>query len=151
MKKRTTDKTKKEESQRGQSMVELAITLVILLMLLLGIFDFGYGFLYYITIKDAAEEGAIYGSLYPSTSCNTQLTSRVRNSSSSPAINISNPANTQVTITRTGTTSGSNITVRVDHQYHIITPFIASIIGNANLNLRAQITNTILTSSTACP
>jgi len=137
--------------QKGQSMVELAITFVILLMLLLGTFDFGYGFLYYITIKDAAEEGAIYGSLYPSTSCNTQVTSRVRNSSSAPIINISNPTTTQVTITRTGTTSGNTITVRVDHQYHIITPFVATMIGNANLNLRATVSNTILTSATNCP
>lgn len=130
--------------------MELAITIVILLVLLLGTFDFGYGFLYYITIKDAAEEGAIYGSIYPSASCNDQLTARVRQSSSSPVINISDPATTQVVITRTGTTSGNLITVQVDHQYAVLTPFISNIIGSPTINLRATITNTILTNTTVC-
>ena len=137
-------------SQKGQSLVELSITMVILLVLLLSIFEFGYAFLYYITIKDAAQEGAIYGSLYPSAACNTTLVSRVRNSSSSPAINITDTTVTPVTVTRTGTTSGYTITVNVTHHYHVITPLIRTILNDSTIDLHASITNTILTSETTC-
>ena len=137
-------------TQKGQSLVEVAITMVILLMLLLTTFEFGYAFLYYITIKDAAEEGAIYGSLYPSASCNTNLTSRVHNSSSSPVINISDPNITTVAISRTGTTPGSTITVTVTHRYNIITPLVQTVLGQTTMELHASITNTILTNATTC-
>ena len=137
-------------TQKGQSLVEVAITMVILLVLLLSTFEFGYAFLYYITIKDAAEEGAIYGSLFPSASCNTTLTSRVHNSSSSPVINISDPAITTVAISRTGTTPGSTITVTVTHQYNIITPLVQTVLGRTTMELHASITNTILTNTTTC-
>jgi Flp pilus assembly protein TadG len=49
--------------ERGQAMVELATMLVILLTLLAGIVDFGRAFFTYITLRDAAQEGASYGSV----------------------------------------------------------------------------------------
>ena len=140
----------KRISQKGQSLVELAITMTILVLLLLSTFEFGYAFLYYITIRDAAQEGAIYGSLYPSASCNANITSRVRHSSSSPAIDISNPTVTVVAITRTGTTSGYKITVTVTHHYNIITPLVRTMLGRTTIDLHASITDTILTDATTC-
>ena len=137
-------------SQRGQSLVEVAITMVIMLVLLLSTFEFGYAFLYYITIKDAAEEGAIYGSLHPSSSCNTTLTSWVHNSSFSPVINISDPSITTVAISRTGTTPGNTITVTVTHRYSIITPLVSTVLGRNDIDLHASVTNTILTNVTTC-
>lgn len=139
-----------KHSQKGQSLVEVAITMVIMLVLLLTTFEFGYAFLYYITIKDAAEEGAIYGSLHPSASCNSTLTSWVHNSSFSPALNINDPNITTVAISRTGVTPGDSITVTVTHQYSIITPLVSSVLGQNEIALHASVTNTILTDITTC-
>lgn len=50
--------------ERGQALVELAMLLPILLIILLGIIDFGRVFYAYVTITNAAREGARYGSLH---------------------------------------------------------------------------------------
>jgi hypothetical protein len=51
--------------ERGQSMVELALSITILMMLLAGTIDFGRAFFTWLTLRDAAQEGASYGSIYP--------------------------------------------------------------------------------------
>lgn len=48
----------------GQAVVELALTLSILLMILLGALDLGRAFFSYITIINAAREGARVGAVY---------------------------------------------------------------------------------------
>lgn len=45
-------------SERSQSMVEFALIAPVLVLLLFGIFDFGRGLYYYITLQQAANEGA---------------------------------------------------------------------------------------------
>ena len=56
---------KKHSEESGQSLIELAISLVILLILLSGIVDLGRVSFYYIAMRDAAQEGATFGSIYP--------------------------------------------------------------------------------------
>jgi hypothetical protein len=50
---------------RGQSLVELAISLTVMLLLLAGAVTFGMALFSYVAIRDAAQEGALYGSMYP--------------------------------------------------------------------------------------
>ena len=52
-------------AEKGQSLVELALTSLIILTLLAGAGDFGMAFFSYVAIRDAAQEGALYGSIYP--------------------------------------------------------------------------------------
>lgn len=56
---------KTNESENGQSMLELAVSIVVLLILLAGIVDLGRVAFYYIAMRDAAQEGASYGSIFP--------------------------------------------------------------------------------------
>src|SRR5512145_1107638 len=56
---------KKIRSAKGQSLVELAISLVVLLFLLAGIVEFGLAFFQFVQLRDAAQEGALYGSTKP--------------------------------------------------------------------------------------
>ncbi len=51
--------------QRGQSLVELAISLTVMLLLLAGAVTFGMALFSYVAIRDAAQEGALYGSFNP--------------------------------------------------------------------------------------
>ena len=52
-------------SERGQSLVELALVLPLLILLLAGIADLGRAFFSYIEITNAAQEGARAGSRLP--------------------------------------------------------------------------------------
>ena len=52
-------------SERGQSMVEMALTMTILLVILSGVLDLGRGFFSFIAIQNAAAEGALYASINP--------------------------------------------------------------------------------------
>ena len=52
-------------SERGQSLVELALVLPLLILLLAGMADLGRAFFSYIEITNAAQEGARAGSRLP--------------------------------------------------------------------------------------
>jgi hypothetical protein len=52
-------------SQRGQSMVEMALTMTIIMIILSAVIDLGRGFFTYIAIYNAAAEGALYAAINP--------------------------------------------------------------------------------------
>ncbi len=52
-------------TERGQSLVELAVAVVILLLLLAGAVDLGRMMFTYLSMRDAAQEGAAYASINP--------------------------------------------------------------------------------------
>ncbi len=51
--------------ERAQSLVELAVALPVLVLILLGTVDFGMAIFSYAVLRDAAQEGALYGSFNP--------------------------------------------------------------------------------------
>src|SRR3990172_7126738 len=53
-------------SEKGQSLIELAIMGTVILVLLAGVVDLGRMMYEYLTMRDAAQEGAGYGAVYPS-------------------------------------------------------------------------------------
>ena len=62
-----------KKQQRGQSLVELAISLMVILMLLMGAIDFGIALFAYVSMRDAAQEGAVYGSIEPADELVSQI------------------------------------------------------------------------------
>lgn len=141
---------KNKKSERGQSLVELSISILVLLFLLAGAVEFGMAFFEFVQLRDAAQEGALYGSLNP-----TKLTgsdsvdTRVRAASSSP-INLSDTTKVTVTSTITGSAcEGNSIEVKVSYNHKIFMPFIPQILGSSTIPLNASVTDTIL--SPVCP
>ena len=135
-------------SERGQSLVELAISIVILVYLLAGAVEFGLAFFQFVQLRDAAQEGALYGSMNPLDSYNIDL--RVRNASTSP-VNLLDPSVivTQTIIGSPCEGNGIQVTVRYDHQ--VFMPFMSQFIGNT-VPLIATVTDTILQSpKPPCP
>lgn len=55
-----------QQREKGQSLVELAMVLVFVLILLAGVVDLGRMMYEYLTMRDAAQEGAAYGVVFPS-------------------------------------------------------------------------------------
>ena len=139
----------KPGKEKGQSLVELALTATFMLFLLLGLIDTGFGFLYWISIRDAAEEGATYGSLHPGTGCQATLRNWVRDASTSPLLRIDNLPDDQIIITRTGTSPGNTITVKVIYNYNILSPFPPFLPPTIPISTSATLT--ILKKDTTCP
>lgn len=146
-----------QTGERGQSLVELAVSLVILFILLAGVVDFGRAFFSYLSLRDAAQEGAVYGSICPTNTA--KILARVRGASNTP-VDLSDTSHVQVDcafviggseVACSGTPMpGNGIKVRVTYDNFPITmPFLGGIIGTQTLTLRAEATDTIL--RTSCP
>jgi hypothetical protein len=140
MKRATMKKTKNE---RGQSLVELSISLVLLLVLLSGAVEFGMAFFQFVQLRDAVQEGALYGSMDPTNS--TAIIARVRGASNSP-INLTTltPSISYPGSTHTLPCEGEGIKVELTYQHHIFMPFLPQILGNTDIPLHASVTDTIL-------
>jgi Flp pilus assembly protein TadG len=143
-------------SERGQSLVELAITLPILILLLLGTLDFGMAIFSYSMLRDAAQEGAFYGSFNPSNIA--EIENRARNISprsedeifSSP-VQLRNTDLIKVSVRALGNYCqgaenglANSIQVRVSYKYPLLMPFIGRLIGSNTIPLTGSATNVIL-------
>lgn len=58
--------TQSKRKEIGQSMIELALTITVLMVLLSGTVDLGHAFFTWLSLRDAAQEGAVFGSYKPS-------------------------------------------------------------------------------------
>ena len=58
-------KFSKNNKESGKSMVELAVSFVVLMILLAGVVDLGRMAFYYIAMRDSAQEGASYAAIFP--------------------------------------------------------------------------------------
>lgn len=128
--------------EHGQSMVELALTITILMALLAGTVDFGRAFFTWLALRDAAQEGASYGAIYPSRV--DLIKERVWDNLEQ----VSNNPRTQVKVT-VGYIDhpclGNTILVSVDYQNFPITmPFLGTIIGKQTLDIHATVNDSIL-------
>lgn len=151
----------KTKIEHGQSLVELAISFTFLIFLVCGVLDLGMMYYTYLSLRDTAQEGAIFASYnpipdyqsanHPTSTDNIYL--RIKDSSGYP-INSSSIVPGNITITCSNgacdpnfTTScqGQKITVGVNYDYHFLTPVISWIAGST-YTLNATVTETILES-----
>ena len=137
-----------QPSEKGQSLVELAVSLLILLVILAGVVEIGKLLFQYIAMRDAAQEGAVYASIYP-TACN-QTIERVRKS-----LYNADPTQVDVTVLVNGVAcvnasaadacANKTVKVTVDQpNYEITMPFMGAILGGQTINVSASTTSTIL-------
>jgi len=146
-----------KNKERGQSLVELAISITILIYLLSGAIEFGIAFFQFVQLRDAAQEGALYGSINPSDYAGIET--RARSASNTP-IDLdpaaTNPARVRILIddivvrangADTGATvspcEGHALKVAMAFDHQVFMPFIEKIIGDPR-TLTASVTDTIL-------
>jgi Flp pilus assembly protein TadG len=154
------------KSARGQSLVELAISLVILLYLLSGAVEFGILFFQYVQLRDAAQEGALYASIHPGDL--EKIETRARASSGTSPIDLSavagkatveifiddvlvrsNGVNTAAAATAHDC-EGYPVRVEVSYTHHIFMPFMPKLIAREDITLVGSVTDTILTPPPPC-
>jgi hypothetical protein len=135
-----------QKSEKGQSLIELAISLVILLILLAGIVDLGRVSFYYIAMRDAAQEGATYGTVYPN-HC-FAIEDRVRAGvvdDSTVNVSISVNGENCLSAVSTDACEGKVIAVTVsDPDFPITMPLLGSFLGSQTISLETTIEDTIL-------
>lgn len=142
--------------KKGQSLVEFAISLTVMLILLAGTVDFGIGLFHYIAMREAAQEGALYGSIAPppyagNFNCPNrniaEICARVVNSSGGSGI-IKKIYDAGMAITVAvpdGACEGKGITVTLLYEYPITMPFMSAVLGSNHIRLQASVTDVILT------
>ena len=130
-------------STRGQSFAELGVFLMVLMILLAGLLDLGRAFFTYIALRDAAQEGALYGSTNPTAL--SSIESRVRATSNTP-VDLANTTDIQVRVTVIGPPClGNSIQVDVEYAtFPLAMPFLGTILGRQTIPIRATVTDTIL-------
>ena len=144
------------QNKRGQSLIELAVSLPVIILILLGTIDSGMAIFSYSILRDAAQEGALYGSFNPGNK--TEIENRARNISprgedevfSSP-VNLRNTTLVKVDIKASGgfcqgikNGAENNIKVSVSYKYPLLMPFAGEIIGSNTISLTGTATNVIL-------
>lgn len=156
---------------QGQSLVELSISLMVMLLLLVGAVDFGMAFFSYVAMRDAAQEGALFGSFNSYVDSDLSggfdygepinvagVRTRVRESSSTPVdfsdttlipdayitveATTGNACEGSTTISGVPTPNGVRVTVEYD--YPLMTPLMGAVIGSQSIHLTAIVTDTIL-------
>ncbi len=139
-------KTLNSETERGQSLMELGLSLMFLLVLLSGVVDLGRAFFTYMAMRDAAQEGALYGSIHPDQP--EEIKNHVLNSSNMMGNLI---ARENVTIEVIGSPcTGNAIRVQLVHNdFPLTMPFIGTFLGRQTITISASVTDTIL--SPSCP
>ena len=162
-----------DKTERAQSLVEMAISLIVILTLLAGAVDLGIALFSYVALRDAAQEGALYASVSGSDGTNlncTAIEDRVRSTSSNPVAFIlpdgSNNPRVNINIcsisadtdpdykcpnhcnTDTPPCEGSEdlamVRVEVHYDYPLSMPIIPGILGTDKIPLSASVTDAIL-------
>ena len=148
------------KNEKGQSFVELALSMIFLITLLSVVIDLGWAFFTLIALRDAAQEAASVGAICPTLgadAANSPIRARLRDAATSP-IDMRKLQDSQIVVqvldadTGTAISSGfevgDSIMVTITYTHDIMVPMIGAFIGSQTYDLKATSVDTIL--STTC-
>ncbi len=125
---------------RAQSLVELAISLMVIVLLLSGVIEFGIAFFQFVQMQDAAQEGALYGSINPTDEAG--IRTRILAVVNEP-FDLGLTAGNIAISDNGGRCGGYALTVTITYDHIVTMPLISTITGST-IPLRAVVTDTIL-------
>lgn len=148
-----------KRQEQGQSMVEMGVSLVLLLTLLAGAVDFGRIFFTYLSMRDAAQEGASYGvvagvlvkekTIAAASYC-TEIISRSQQAMQGiPAVVTVTvngaPCNAGIAMAPVNISAGKEIVVTVTfNNYPLTMPFIGAVLGRQDIDLSTTIRGSLI-------
>ncbi|HET92049.1 MAG TPA: pilus assembly protein [Chloroflexi bacterium] len=130
----------RQEKEKGQSLVEMALVLPIMLIILAGVLEVGRLYYVYVAVSDAAGEGANYAAVFPDPAHRTELTQRVQEASG--GLVVIDPSLIQVDCPNVA--SGNPVTVTVGYTFTVAAPFAHIFIPDGEIILNATATGAIL-------
>lgn len=138
------------KNEKGQSFVELGLSMIFLLILLSALIDLGWAFFTVIALRDAAQEAATVGSICPTNT--NKVIERLKASASAP-IDMTKLENSQieVCVVSPGTNTcgasvalGNSVQVTITYNHDIVTPLVGGFIGTQTYPIRVFSADTIL-------
>lgn len=139
-------------NEKGQSLVELAVSITFLIILVAGVVDLGHAFFVYMGMRDAAQEGVVYGAMFPN-QCE-QIIKRIKDTSPDPnfdfdvfinGVSCVNIDGTYASIPTADGCSGKEIKAAVkDTHFPITMPFLGTFLGGQEITLNAEVTGSVL-------
>ena len=108
-------RARRKNGEKGQALVEFTLLVPIFLLLLFAIIDFGMGFYSWITVTNAAREGARLGAVLAT---QQEIEDRVYQAASLP----NEATKMTVVVTNAQGQPGQSVTVTVNYDYDLITP-----------------------------
>jgi len=118
-----TGRKKKTTRERGQALIEFAMVIPILLILAFAIIDFGWAMRDYVTLTNAAREGARLGVVACKTAANETAIKQRAVDYSSDLLELADvTVNDGTALCSTVPVAGTALKVRVDYDYTFITP-----------------------------
>jgi hypothetical protein len=141
-------KIRRKRGEKGQALMELAVSITVLFIIIAGVVDLGRMLFHYIAMRDAAQEAAAYGSIFP-THCD-QIRERAWIAmDSSPFVTVTTQIDgancIDVVSDKMRACYGREIRVSLsDPAFPITMPFIGTFLGRQSVALEAHITATIL-------
>jgi Flp pilus assembly protein TadG len=119
-----------QKKEKGQSLVEMAISVTLLILLLAGIVDLGRAAYTLMALQDAAEEGVVFGVAFPNQCSNIE--NRVRYGLASGM----HPESTTVNVEINGVTcsaasphAAQEMLITVSQPFQITMPILGAVIG----------------------
>jgi Flp pilus assembly protein TadG len=124
-------------SERGQSLIETALTLPLLLMVSVGIFEFGRAYQTWQVVTNAAREGARMSVLPDSTVAGVQdrvrtyLTNGALPRAADASVTVDQAA--QMALASGGTVSASTVTVGYPFQFLLLNPIVRLVVSGSTV------------------
>ncbi len=142
---------REQKSERGQSFMELAVSLVFLLVLLSVVIDLGWAFYTMTALRDTAQEAASYGIMCPD---EVEIIERLRRSATAPlSMDDLDAGAIFVESIAVGSNEawhkGSIVRVEVTIDHKIMVPFLGAVIGRTTYPLSVDVADTIMVDE--CP
>jgi len=131
--------------ERGQSLVELALSITLLIYLLAGAVEFGLIFFQYVQLRDAAQEGALYAAItYPRDL--QKIEERARGASNSPIDLSDSTVSVEVDFINKDVYTACEfdaVEVSVNYPHKVFMPFMNKITGDY-VNLSGKVVDTVM-------
>ena len=136
--------------ERGQSLVELGVSLTFLFILLAGVVDIGRAFFTYITLRDAAQEGALYASFEEIKCQDTEArvkttTQEVGDLIDANAVQFSCQVIGPACGDKDSANSGAVQVTLTYEEFPLTMPFLGTLLGSQTIEISTSSTDNILT------
>jgi Flp pilus assembly protein TadG len=137
-----------KRSEKGQGLVELAVSLIIILIVLAGLVDLSRTIITKMSLQDAAEEGIVYASVFPKdcTQIQYRITSNLAKVKTATTITIQYDLNNDGTVETTcaaltgpDVTKGKLMKITITTNFKVSMPFLGAAMGsNRNVAVDAK-------------
>jgi len=128
-----------KRSEKGQGLVELAVSLIIILVVLAGMVDVSRTIITKMSMQDAAEEGIVYASVFPKdcTQIQYRVLANLAKVKTAKTVNIYYDMNNDGTaetlcsaLVGTDVTKGKLMSISISTNFKVSMPFLGTAIGS---------------------